>query len=156
MPDKNAQNTALARTGQSQTGGMTRWSPWDEFATLRHQMDDLFTRAFGYTPLSQMIPNDMRGMDSDVDVHETDENVTVYASMPGYAPDQIDVQATGDTLTIHAERQPLHQDEKATARGQGRASGYSRFDATFTLPAEIDPNNIKASFRNGVLQLDMP
>ncbi len=153
MAQNNPQNTALARRKDA---GMTRWTPWDEFASLRSQMDDLFTRAFGYTPLSQMIPSELSAMEPDIDIHETEDKVFVHASLPGYTRDQINVEATNDTLTISGERQPLFQNEKATRHGAGRVTGTARFNATYTLPSEIDPNQITATFRNGVLELQIP
>ena len=155
MAEKSAQNTSLARTGSTPSAGMTRWSPWDEFSSLRRQMDDFFTRAFGYTPLSQMIPSDLRGGEPDIDVHETPDKVLVFAALPGYSPDQIDVEATTDSIRISGERSALHDDSEGRGR-TGRVTSSSRFNVQLMLPEEVDPNKVNARFENGVLRIEMP
>jgi HSP20 family protein len=161
MAEKNAQNTALTRPGggaMTRPGGagLTQWNPWNEMAEMRRQMDDLFSRAFGYTPLSHLIPSEAQIFEPDVDIYETDDKVLLDASLPGFAPDQINVEATGDTVTIQGERTAFNEDEKAVQHRQSRISGFTRFSATYSLPAEIDPNRVKATFRNGMLHLEMP
>jgi HSP20 family protein len=122
---------------------------------MRRQMDDLFSRALGYTPLSRMIPSETQISEPDVGIYETDDTVVVTA-LPGYAPEQIHVEATDDTISIAGERKPFYEDEKAVSHRLSWISGMSRFHASYTLPSEIDPNKVKATFRNGVLQLEMP
>jgi HSP20 family protein len=155
MADKNAQNTSLARTGNAPSTGMTRWSPWDEFTSLRRQMDDFFTRAFGYTPLSQMIPSELRGSEPDIDIHETQDRVIVFAALPGYSPEQINAEATTDSIMISGERASLHEDNENQGRSR-RVTGASRFSISYSLPAEVDPNRVSANFQNGVLRIEMP
>ena len=161
MAQKNAPGTMIARHGEGTLAGrsesaLTRWSPWDEFTALRRQMDDLFSRSFGYTPLSHLLPSEPRMFEPDVDIYETDDQVRVFAAVPGYAPDQINVEATNNTLTIQGQRKPLYEDENAKAHRQSWQGGFSQFNVYYTLPAEIDPNRVKATFRNGILELEMP
>ena len=49
------EGTAVTRVPE---GGFARWGVFDEFAELRHKMDELFSRSFGYTPLSRLLPNE--------------------------------------------------------------------------------------------------
>jgi HSP20 family protein len=153
MAEKTEQAGALQRRPEQ---AVTRWSPWNDLETARRQMDDLISRAFGYTPLSRMFPAEALANEPDIDLFETDESVKLFASLPGYSPDTIKVEATGDSVCIEGERRALFEDDKATMHRQGRTSGSSRFCASYSLPAEVDPNNVKATFRNGVLELDMP
>jgi HSP20 family protein len=162
MADKNAQNATLARPGGGTVtrpagSGVTTWNPWNEMAEMRRQMDELFSRAFGYTPLSRMIPalpSDLN--EPDVDIYETDDRVRLDAALPGFAPDQINVEVTADTVSIQGERKTFNEDEKAVQHRQSRMSGFTRFSASYSLPAEIDPNRVKANFRDGILHLEMP
>jgi glyoxylase-like metal-dependent hydrolase (beta-lactamase superfamily II) len=71
-------------------GAVTTWNPWSEMTDLRRRMDDLFSQAFGYTPLSRLIPSEFQAMEPEVDIHETDGAFQVLASLPGYKPEQID------------------------------------------------------------------
>lgn len=142
--------TALTRPTTATFG------PWQEFDSLRRHMDDLFARSFGYTPLSRMLPAEWTGFEPQVDIHETDEAILLHASLPGYKPEQITVEATNNTLSIRGERKALLENERAIAHQQNGVSGSSQFQIAYTLPSEIDPNKVKANFNNGVLELELP
>lgn len=137
-------------------GALAPWNPWSELTELRQRMDDLFSRSFGYTPLSRFIPAEMQMEEPEVDIHESDTALQVLCSLPGYTPDQIKVEATGDSFTIQGERKALFDDDKAITHRNSGVSGSSRFYFSYALPMEIDPNRIKATFANGVLQLELP
>jgi HSP20 family protein len=123
---------------------------------LRHRMDDLFTRAFGYTPLSRLIPGEAVEFEPQVDLHENEDQIVAFASIPGFEPKQINVETTPEALTITGEREALYTDEKAVAHRVSGLSGKCSFRFYTTLPAEIDPNKVKATFHNGILKLEMP
>lgn len=143
---------ALTRPGE---GAVVAWNPWNELNEMRRRMDDLFSRSFGYTPLSTLLPVETQAQPT-VDVHETGEALQVLAALPGYTPKQIQVEATSSTFTIEAERKSLFDTEKAhTHRDNGLAES-SHFYFSYTLPVEIDPNRVKATFTNGMLQLELP
>lgn len=153
MITKQTPTTALAPRTEP---GMTRWSPWSEFATLRHQMDDLFSRAFGYTPLSRLMPEEGFAYEPPFDIYTNDKEVMLCAALPGYTPDQIDVQAAPEVITIHGERKAIYDADKTVPERQSGMLGESRFQIHCTLPVEINPNAIKATFHNGILELKMP
>ena len=145
--------TAVARRGE---GGMTRWSPWEELTELRHRMDELFSRAFGYTPLSRLLPGEPMEWEPEVDLYETDTNVMAFTAIPGFEPKEIHIEATPETITITGERKAIYEDEKAISHRLSGLSGKCSLKVGYTLPCEIDPNKVKATFHNGVLQLEMP
>ncbi len=147
------QDKSLARPDSN----LATWNPVREFTDLHRMMDDVFSRAFGYTPLSTLIPNQLgTGMQPEVDIYETNDKVIVACPLPGFEADQIDVQATEQTITVTADRAPLIDDEKTRPYRLGYLSSLSHCQATFTVPDEIDPNKITASFKNGVLHLEAP
>ena len=100
--------------------------------------------------------SDMMQNEPDVDIYETDDNVEVYASLPGYTPDQINVECTADSILISGERQPMQPDQNARQHRQGNVTGYNRFSVAYALPNEIDPSKVTANFQNGVLHLELP
>jgi len=90
-----------------------------------------------------------------LDVYETGDALTVRASLPGVAPDDIDITVTGDTLTLRAEL----RDEAtagAEARYHQREHRYGSVARSLTLPVEVQPDKVEASFEHGVLTLTMP
>jgi HSP20 family molecular chaperone IbpA len=87
----------------------------------------------------------------DVDMEEGDNEVTVRAELPGFDPNDLDVQVNNDLLTIKAEKK---QEEKAE-EGRGRRSErrYAMYRRTITLPPGTNPEKAEANYRNGVLEL---
>jgi HSP20 family protein len=83
-----------------------------------------------------------------------DGQLVVRVDLPGVDPKAIDVSVAGDTLTIRASREQ-HNDE----RKQGyelREVTYGGFERSIVLPEGVKSDQIKANYRNGVLELTMP
>ncbi|HXG23088.1 MAG TPA: Hsp20/alpha crystallin family protein [Chthonomonadales bacterium] len=153
MTNRSSASTALARRGE---GAITRFSPWTVMENLRREMDELISRAFGYTPLSRLISEEPVRFEPAVDIYETENELVALAALPGITPDQVHVEATADTLHIRGERKPFFVDEKATLHYQGWVNASGEFSVQYTLPVEIDPNKVKATFSNGILEIRMP
>jgi HSP20 family protein len=149
------QNNGGTMTRQIESGVAT-WNPWSELAELRRRTDDLFGQSFGYTPLARLVPTELQEAEPEVDIHETDAALQVLASLPGYTIEQIDVQATDQSFTIQGERKALFDEDKSQTHRSAGVSGSNRFFFSYTLPVDIDPKRIKATFANGVLQLELP
>jgi HSP20 family protein len=137
------------------------WSPWSEMIDLRRRTDDLFNSVFGfapfaYTPLSRMLPGELVTHEPEVDIHETENTLVLLASLPGYTPEQIDVRVTAETLSIQGKRETLLNKEPITTHVSSGISSSGSFNFVYTLPCVIDPNGVKATFANGVLNLELP
>ena len=135
-------------------GGMTRWNPAEELPLLRHRMEDLFSRAFGYTPLSRLLPEPIL-YEPAVDIYEKTDVVELFAALPGFTVDMIKVEATPEYIVINGERKPLYEDKVPPIFRQGFVTTPWTFTVNFALPCEIDPNGVKAVFSNGVLHITM-
>ena len=89
-----------------------------------------------------------------IDVVETDKEVTATAEMPGLEKGDIKINLTEDRLEISAEiRQDEEKKEKGYVYKERRSGSYYR---AISLPSTIDPDNAKATYNNGVLQITMP
>jgi len=137
------------------------WSPWTEMMDLRRRTDDLFNSVFGfapfaYTPLSRLIPGEYVAQEPEVDIHETETALMVLASLPGYTVEQIEVRVTAETLTIQGKREPLITKEPITTHANAGVSASGSFNFVYTLPCVITPTGVKATFANGVLNLELP
>ena len=120
-------------------------------------MDDFFSRAFGYTPLSTLIPNQLgAGFQPEADIYEANDKVIVVCPLPGFEATQIKVEATEQTVSIDAERKPWTEGETARPYRLGYMTGMTLCQASFNLPDEINPNQITATFKNGVLRVEAP
>jgi len=135
--------------------GLTRWNPFDEFGELRHRFDDLFARAFGYTPLSRLIPNEGMTFEPVIDMYETEKSVDLYVALPGFKPEMITVNVTPIYVAIEGERKVISE-EKAVIRRQGGVTSACSFSVNYALPVEVIPTEVKAIFEHGVLHLNLP
>ncbi|HXG12049.1 MAG TPA: Hsp20/alpha crystallin family protein [Gemmataceae bacterium] len=120
---------------------------------LREEFDALFDRF-----LSRWV--EPFGMDFGLsrfwgfDLEEKDDEVVIRAEVPGFEPGDLDVQLSGNLLTIKAEK----KEETKGKRGDGRyeEQRYRTFRRTVTLPRGIDPSKIEARYHNGLLEVHVP
>jgi HSP20 family protein len=89
-----------------------------------------------------------------MDVDETDTDLVVKAEIPGMDATQIDVSISSGTLTIKGEKK-----EEREEKEEGRHSierSFGSFSRSFRLPFPVDEDNIKASYKHGVLTVTLP
>lgn len=91
-----------------------------------------------------------------VDIAETKENFTVSASLPGVPKENVKIDVEGDTLTLRGEKKDEKVEEDKEKKFIKRESHYGTFQRSFTLPDNVDKKNIKASFKDGVLHVNIP
>ncbi len=87
-----------------------------------------------------------------VDIYETDEGLHLVADMPGLDQSDINVSVEQDVLTIKGTNRWKTEGEGMLIQ-EFEPLGYYR---QFTLGSKIDQNAIKASYRHGVLELELP
>ena len=86
-----------------------------------------------------------------VDVYQTKTDVVVTAEIPGIAKDNLDVYATDNAIRISAERK--NNDEYENQNIYRSERYYGTFYRVIALPAEINTDNVKASYQDGVLSI---
>lgn len=86
-----------------------------------------------------------------VDIAETDNEVTVSADLPGLEEKDIQVSLENDVLTLKGERKHEHEEKKKNYHRIERSHGS--FQRSIALPEGIDRENVKATFKNGVLNV---
>jgi HSP20 family protein len=125
-----------------------RWDPFEELTTLRTRMDRLWSRmsAEDETALANWSPT--------ADILETKDDIVIKAELPGIDEKNVDVQIESGVLTIKGERQAEKETEEKGYRRVERSHGS--FLRAFTLPANVDPEKVSATFTNGLLELHLP
>src|SRR5215212_7457230 len=88
-----------------------------------------------------------------VDVAETQEKILVRAEVPGMRQEDIQIEFENGLLTIRGERK-LEKSEGMTWHRVERV--YGNFSRSFTLPRTVDPEKIHASYREGILEIEVP
>ncbi len=131
---------------------LTRWEPAREMMTLREAMDRLFDDAFtrplsirdGWSTLSAPA----------IDMYQTDDEVVVKAALPGIKADEVQINVTGDVLTIKGEMK--HEEEKQDKAWHIREHRWGSFERSVALPTAVISDQAKAEFENGILTVTLP
>lgn len=88
-----------------------------------------------------------------VDIYENNDGITLFADMPGVSRERLNIQVDRDTLAIEgaaaietpAGMEPLYADVRST-----------KYRREFSLSSELDPDNINATLKDGVLRIHIP
>lgn len=151
---RTPESTAVAP--RKPEAGMTRWNPWDELAEMRRHLDEIFARPFGFTPLSRLIPSETMEFEPPVDIYESADMVTMYVALPGYTAENIQVEVQPESVSVTGEKKPIVETDKAVPYRTSGLVGSTCFSIAYSLPAEIDTSKVSASFKEGMLVLEMP
>jgi HSP20 family protein len=89
-----------------------------------------------------------------INVSETDNEIRVTAELPGVDLDDLEVDVMDDMLVIRGEKRLERNDEDENYHFVERA--YGSFQRTVQLPFAADPDQVQASFENGVLRVTVP
>jgi HSP20 family protein len=107
---------------------------WDDFCI------PAFPRPFGEEPY--------------IDLSETEDRLILRAEIPGVKPEDLDISVSDDTLTLRGEaRQETVTDEEGY-RSNERGFGY--FSRTLRLPCKVKIEDVKATYKDGLLSVVMP
>ena len=87
-----------------------------------------------------------------VDVEEEKDSYRLHADLPGLDKKDINVKVENGVLTISGEKNIVKKDRKKDEYAYYERS-YGKFSRSFQLPEHVDENNIKAGYKNGVLDL---
>ena len=124
-----------------------RPSIWREMDQLQREMNRLFdasSRERAFTAPSYPAIN----------IWTNDDGQLISAEMPGVNPEDIDIDVTGDALSISGERKPDRVVKDAHYHRRERS--YGSFSRTIQLPFMVDTSKVEASFKNGVLMISLP
>jgi HSP20 family protein len=88
------------------------------------------------------------------DIFEDDHRVVVRLEAPGMEREDFDVQVLGDTLIVRGEKK--FERESSAGRWRVVQCAYGAFHRSVPLPAAVRADAAKASYRNGVLRVELP
>ncbi len=89
----------------------------------------------------------------DVDILETESQITLLADMPGVKPEGLNIDLRDDTLTLSGDVEPVSGDGENLIYGEYETGMYFR---RFSLSEVIDQQRIDAKLKGGVLNLTLP
>jgi HSP20 family protein len=128
------------------------WRPIGrELSSLRQEMDRLWDRFVGETPLARRVAEEWWPT---VDMSETRDSFIVKAELPGLDAKDVEVSISGDVLTIKGEKQK--EEEEKDEHHYRAERYYGSFQRSFQLPTSIKADKIEAAFDKGVLKVTLP
>jgi HSP20 family protein len=159
---------ALARN-ERDTRGIQRWdpsfgsfaSPFEWMDRVSEEMDrafDRISRDFGFSrrswPSHPFGSSARQGLWSPrIEAFQKEDRFVVRAELPGLKKDDVQVELTGDALTIHGERREEHEEKREGYYHSERE--YGEFRRTVPLPEGVITESARASFHDGVLEVSM-
>jgi HSP20 family protein len=120
----------------------------DRLTNMRAEMDRVFESTGSFSaspaPLSRWNPA--------VNVYQDKDRFTVVVELPGLKKEEIEISLHDDTLTIAGERKREESSEQEFLTERL----YGKFQRSLTLPTAVDAEKVKASYKNGLLQVELP
>ena len=132
---------------------LVKWYPWREMPALYNRINGMFDDPF--FSLDRLADQENLGMwNPAVDLYEKDDHFIIKAELPGINKDDIKVDLKDRVLTLSGERS--FDNEVKEENYYRKERSYGKFQRAFTLPADVDSEKIKAEFKDGVLQIEVP
>lgn len=161
--------TGRGRRGEERGGmpapdrGERDLGPFTRMSRLSREIDRMF-EGLWRSPLGLLADRGGRGHGGndpfearwipDLEMHEHDGEFLVRVDLPGMRKEDVDVEVVGQSLVIQGERrQGCESDENGWHHSECR---YGSFVRTVPLPENVDPEQIRAEFHDGILELRMP
>jgi HSP20 family protein len=129
---------------------LLRYEPWGVVARLQRHFDQIP----GDVAASTANGENHAAWIPSVDIHQQTDKFIVRADLPGVEPKDINVTAENGVLTVSGERKFERTEEQKGSSRFERVEG--RFVRRFTLPDNVQTDNIRARHSNGVLELTIP
>lgn len=124
------------------------WRPFSELERWARKVESRFPRMF------EDFDSEDIELKLPIESYIKDGNLVVRADVPGLDPKDIDVSVLGNVLTIKGERKDKQEVKKDDYFR--REISYGAFERRTTLPEGAETDKIKASFKNGVIEVTMP
>lgn len=127
----------------------------EPFTALQREMNRLFEDFWGDArSMMSSMPSMMEAGWPSLDMQETDQAYRITAEIPGLEEKDVQLDLRDNVLMISGEKKD-EREEKAGGRFYSERT-YGHFRRTIPLAAEIDADKVQATFRNGVLTVDLP
>jgi HSP20 family protein len=134
--------------------GYTRWSPFSDLFAMQRDMSNFLSKALGAGDQTTGSGSRTATWAPPIESFYKDNQLVVRAWVPGIDPSTVDVQVSGNLLTIKGERgfpYQLKEDQYLFTE-----IAYGPFERTVTLPDGLQSDRVKATYNHGVLEIAIP
>lgn len=126
---------------------IARWDPFKELEELQERVNRVFQDKMGRSETRERTWSPL------VDVCEDESSITLRAELPGMTREAIEIEVTHDSLTIKGERTIDEEQKKNYVRVERL---YGPFARTFAINTPVKTGNVKANYKDGVLEIILP
>lgn len=132
---------------------LVKWDPFRDVAELQNRINRMFDESFGR---SRELDDEMslRAWRPAVDIYEAENGIVVAVELPGVSKENVSVEVKDDVLTLKGER--LVNPAISEDNYYRRERLFGPFKRSFTLHQNIQPDLIKATFKDGILEIEIP
>jgi HSP20 family protein len=147
MATENSKDIEVRRNTPASTQAM------DVLPEFERVFDNMVERFFG--PRFNSLLGDWPGVNKRAvtNIQEDEKCYVLTAEIPGIPKEDVDINISGNLLTVRAESQ---QESGAESSGPGFRRQYRSFQQSFALPTTVDADKIEANYENGVLEIMLP
>lgn len=133
---------------------LMKWEPkWEPLREIE-DMFERYTKAMGWPALRGQDLMKSGEWTPRVDISETDAEITIKAEIPEVKKEDVKVSVDDGVLTMQGERKQEKEEKGKKFHRVERF--YGTFVRSFTLPDNVDASKIKATFKDGMLNLQIP
>lgn len=132
---------------------IVRWEPFRDLVTIQDRINRMFGEGFGrFRGGDEAL--DSGAWSPAVDIYETEHDIVLKAELPDIKQSDIDLRIENNTLTLKGERKFEKETNDENYHRVERS--YGAFSRSFTLPATVDQEKIKAEYKDGILKVILP
>jgi HSP20 family protein len=133
-------------------GSVERWEPFRNLVDIQSEVNHLLDTFAGRQPVGAI--QQSRSWQPAVDMHEAKDSFVLRVELPGVRDKDVAVSITGDLLTIKGERR--WDDDLKDQKFLHVERVYGQFERLIQLPMAVQADKVKASYRDGVLEITLP
>lgn len=131
---------------------IVRWQPYGAVASLQDSINRLFNDAFPRSMTDEDVA--LSTWKPVVDIFDKTDSIIIHAELPGVTKDDVSIEVKDNVLTLKGER--VEVKEVSEDKFFRKERSFGSFYRAFTLPSAINPDKIKATFKDGVLEIEIP
>jgi HSP20 family protein len=131
---------------------LVRWNPNRNVCRPRYNVNNLLNDFFA--PLDQNDNIHMTDWNVPVDIYHDADNIVLEAALPGVEKKDISVDLKGRVLTLKGALLSDKEVKEDNYYRKERASG--KFERSFTMPGDVEPEKIQADYKDGILKITVP
>lgn len=144
----------MANRGEPTETRPTRWDPWRDLSPYGRW--DPFR---GLSLMEEFFTPGMRqaaALSPAIDVDEDEERYTIQVELAGVRKEDIHLEVEQNVLHIRGEKRVEEEEAGKRRKRRWTERVFGAFQRSFSLPSDSDPEHLEASFRDGVLRIDVP